>query len=246
MHGSDAHREEKVGEPEQERLCWLKGDLTFETLRQAVVEPAERVWIGAHPPSYATPAYAIKLRYGIEYDRVAIEQLSPGTRGVVLLLLYVAVDLYDQRPLILDQPEENLDPNSVFEELVPHVRAARTRRQVIIVTHNANLVVNTDADQVIIASSMQKPGGLPEIDCESGSLENPTIRGAVCQILRAANEPSSSASVDIGCGGDIVSSRNPKSTNCPLRLRPRCEFRRIVKAPQGRRREIVDRKVAPK
>ena len=62
----------------------------------------------------------IKLRYGIEYDGVAIEQLSPGTRGVVLLLLYLAVDLQDQRPLIVDQPEENLDPNSVFEELVPH------------------------------------------------------------------------------------------------------------------------------
>ena len=54
----------------------------------------------------------IKLRYGIEYDGVAIEQLSPGTRGVVLLLLYLAVDLHDQRPLIVDQPEENLDPNS--------------------------------------------------------------------------------------------------------------------------------------
>jgi hypothetical protein len=125
----------------------------------------------------------IDLRYGIEYDGVAIEQLSPGTRGVVLLLLYLAVDLYDQRPLVVDQPEETLDPNSVFEELVPHFRAARRRRQVIIVTHNANLVVNTDADQVIIAKAVQRPGGLPEIDYESGSLENSAIRGAVCQIL---------------------------------------------------------------
>jgi hypothetical protein len=50
----------------------------------------------------------IRLRYGIEYDGVAIEHLSPGTRGVVLLLLYLAVDLHDQRPLIIDQPEENL------------------------------------------------------------------------------------------------------------------------------------------
>lgn len=57
----------------------------------------------------------IELRYGIEYDGVAIEQLSPGTRVVVLLLLYLAVDLNDQHPLIVDQPEENLDPNSVFE-----------------------------------------------------------------------------------------------------------------------------------
>lgn len=126
----------------------------------------------------------IKLRYGIEYDNVAIEQLSPGTRGVVLLLLYLAVDLQDQRPLIVDQPEENLDPNSVFNELVPHFREVRMRRQVIVVTHNANLVVNTDADQVIIASSVYGAGGgLPEIDYQTGSLENPAIRGAVCEIL---------------------------------------------------------------
>jgi ABC-type lipoprotein export system ATPase subunit len=126
----------------------------------------------------------IKLRYGIEYDGVAIEQLSPGTRGVVLLLLYLAVDLHDQRPLIVDQPEENLDPNSVFEELVPHFRDARKRRQVIIVTHNANLVVNTDADQVIVARSTRGTGaGLPDIDYQAGSLENRKIRELVCQIL---------------------------------------------------------------
>jgi ABC-type lipoprotein export system ATPase subunit len=126
----------------------------------------------------------IKLRYGIEYDGVAIEQLSPGTRGVVLLLLYLAVDQHDLRPLIIDQPEENLDPNSVFEELVPHFRDACKRRQVIIVTHNANLVVNTDADQVIVASSTRGAGaGLPDIDYQSRALENPRIRELVCQIL---------------------------------------------------------------
>ena len=51
-------------------------------------------------------------------------------------------------------------------------------------THNANLVVNTDADQVIIANSSRDSGsGLPTIGYQSGGLENPTIRGAVCQIL---------------------------------------------------------------
>src|SRR6266852_7973468 len=106
----------------------------------------------------------IAIQYGIQYEGVAIEQLSPGTRGIVLLLLYLAVDLKDARPLIVDQPEENLDPNSVFEELVPHFREARKRRQVIIVTHNANLVVNTDADQVIIADAVRmSPNALPQI-----------------------------------------------------------------------------------
>jgi len=126
----------------------------------------------------------ITVEYGIEYDGVAVEQLSPGTRGIVLLLLYLAVDRQDRRPLLVDQPEENLDPHSVFTELVPHFREARKRRQVIIVTHNANLVVNTDADQVVVAESRQTgSGGLPEISYRSGGLENANIRADVCKLL---------------------------------------------------------------
>lgn len=126
----------------------------------------------------------LEITYGIEYEGVAIEQLSPGTRGIVLLLLYLAIDRQDRRPLLIDQPEENLDPKSVFEELVPHFREARKRRQVIIVTHNANLVVNTDVDQLIVATSERtKVGGLPNIYYRCGSLENREIRNLVCQIL---------------------------------------------------------------
>jgi DNA repair exonuclease SbcCD ATPase subunit len=126
----------------------------------------------------------ISIQYALEYDKVEIERLSPGTRGIVLLLLYLAIDKSDRRPLLIDQPEENLDPKSVFDDLVPHFREARKRRQIIIVTHNANLVVNTDADQVIVAScEPSEPGKLPSIDYTSGSLENSSIRVAVCNIL---------------------------------------------------------------
>ena len=52
------------------------------------------------------------------------------------------------------------------------------------VTHNANLVVNTDADQVVIASSQRRvEGGLPIISYASGSLEDPEIWAAVCRLL---------------------------------------------------------------
>ena len=126
----------------------------------------------------------IKVQYGITYDGTPIERLSPGTRGVVLLLLYLAVDTHDMRPLFIDQPEENLDPRSVFTELVPHFRSAKQRRQVVIVTHNANLVVNTDADQIIIATSERtNDRALPSISYASGSIENPEIREAVCRLL---------------------------------------------------------------
>lgn len=126
----------------------------------------------------------ITVNYGVQYESVDIEQLSPGTRGIVLLLLYLAIDRDDDRPLIIDQPEENLDPKSIFDELVERFRKAKQRRQIIIVTHNANLVVNTDADQVIVATcGPHRPGMLPEITYQSGGLENPAIRRLVCEIL---------------------------------------------------------------
>jgi len=126
----------------------------------------------------------IRISYSIEYDGVAIEQLSPGTRGIVLLLLYLAIDAEDDRPLIVDQPEENLDPKSVFDDLVHLFKIASRRRQIIIVTHNANLVVNTDVDQVIVAQcGPHRPGMLPIISYQGGGLEDPAIRQSVCDIL---------------------------------------------------------------
>lgn len=126
----------------------------------------------------------ISVRYEISYDGVDIRMLSPGTRGIVLLLLYLALDDSDDRPLIIDQPEENLDPKSVFDELVALFVAAKAKRQVIIVTHNANLVINTDADQIIVAEAGPHPsGGLPPINYVAGGLEDSAIRKAVCDIL---------------------------------------------------------------
>jgi ABC-type lipoprotein export system ATPase subunit len=131
----------------------------------------------------------ISVRYDILYDGVDIRKLSPGTRGIVLLLLYLALDDADDRPLIIDQPEENLDPKSVFDELVSLFIAAKAKRQVIIVTHNANLVVNTDADQVIVAEAgSHSSGGLPRITYKGGGLENVEIRKAVCDILEGGEQ----------------------------------------------------------
>ena len=126
----------------------------------------------------------IKVHYSIEYEGVSITQLSPGTRGIVLLLLFLALDVEDTRPLIIDQPEENLDPKSVYTELVGLFLEARLRRQIIIITHNANLVVNTDVDQVIVASCTKHGRGTPpEFAYTSGGLEDAVIRGHVCDIL---------------------------------------------------------------
>jgi len=132
----------------------------------------------------------ISVEYGITYGGTDIHKLSPGTRGIVLLLLYLALDDADDRPLIIDQPEENLDPKSVNDELVPLFQNAKLRRQVVMVTHNANLVVNVDADQIIVADVDPNAGvGLPSISYTSGGLDEAATRAAVCRILEGG-EPA--------------------------------------------------------
>lgn len=131
----------------------------------------------------------ISIKYEMTYEGIDLRNLSPGTRGIVLLLLYLALDELDERPLIIDQPEENLDPKSVFTELVSLFKSAKSKRQVIIVTHNANLVVNTNADQIIVAECSAREGvGLPVIAYEAGGLEDESIRKQVCDILEGGVE----------------------------------------------------------
>lgn len=131
----------------------------------------------------------INVTYNLEYDGLNVERLSPGSRGIVLLLLYLAVDQSETDPLIIDQPEENLDPKSVYSELVKLFQTASERRQIIMVTHNANLVVNTDVDQVIVAScDSLEEGKLPRLSYIAGGLEDPGIRQAVCDVLEGGAE----------------------------------------------------------
>ncbi|MDQ7067548.1 MAG: hypothetical protein Q9M40_06025 [Sulfurimonas sp.] len=76
------------------------------------------------------------------------EQLSPGERGALVIIFYLLIDKGDI-PLIIDQPEDNLDNESVFEYLVPYIKQAKQNRQIIIVTHNPNIAVVSDAEQII-------------------------------------------------------------------------------------------------
>jgi ABC-type lipoprotein export system ATPase subunit len=90
----------------------------------------------------------LDCRFGLTDNGMPLIRLSPGQRGLILLLFYLLVDRSDS-PLLIDQPEENLDNDAVRRLLVPALKKARTRRQIIIVTHNANLAVVGDADQIL-------------------------------------------------------------------------------------------------
>lgn len=126
----------------------------------------------------------ITLAYGLRYHGTEIEKLSPGTKGIVLLILYLAMDTEDSRPLLVDQPEENLDNESVYSLLSAYFRKAKQRRQVIIITHNPNLVVNTDSEQVIVATASRSKRVFPEFSYDGGALEDVKgVRRKVCRIL---------------------------------------------------------------
>jgi predicted ATPase len=87
-------------------------------------------------------------------------------------------------PIIIDQPEDHLDNDFIYSDLVATIRGAKEKRQVIIVTHDANLVVNGDSEQVIVAKYQNG-----QIDHQiNGSLENPDIRLRVAKILEGGDE----------------------------------------------------------
>lgn len=109
-----------------------------------------------------------------------VGQLSPGEKGALLLVFYLLVDKGDI-PLLIDQPEGNLDNETIVDLLVPCIKEAKKRRQIIIVTHNPNLAVVCDADQVIWASLDKARDYRVKYDC--GALENPVINKKVVDIL---------------------------------------------------------------
>jgi len=114
-----------------------------------------------------------KVAYNIKYQGTSLELLSPGKKGVVLLLMYLVLDTEGTIPLIIDQPEENLDNKSVFPSLVDYFRKIKRRRQVLVITHNPNLVLNTDAEQIIVANFDAVPSFQPSrISYISGAIEN--------------------------------------------------------------------------
>ncbi len=93
----------------------------------------------------------LESRYALTLGGRELRHLSAGEKGLLLLVFYLLLQKSDS-PLIVDQPEENLDNQTVYEYLVPCLDDARTRRQIVLVTHNPNLAVACDADQLVFAT----------------------------------------------------------------------------------------------
>jgi ABC-type cobalamin/Fe3+-siderophores transport system ATPase subunit len=102
-----------------------------------------------------------------------------------MLVFYLLVDKEDI-PIVIDQPEENLDNQTIYKILVKCIKKAKERRQVIMVTHNPNLAVVCDAEQIVYASCDKAAS---KFQYEAGSIELSDIKDRVVQILEGT-EPA--------------------------------------------------------
>jgi ABC-type lipoprotein export system ATPase subunit len=122
----------------------------------------------------------IEPQFRLQLGTKQLRELSPGERGAILLIFYLFLDI-DNKPLVIDQPEENLDNESIYYYLVHFIKKAKQKRQIILITHNPNLAVVCDAEQIIhMAIDKQN---LNKVSFVSGAIENPEIAKRVVNIL---------------------------------------------------------------
>ena len=152
-------------------------------------DPPEAVVLADSLKQGAAVEQVYDLIYGLEYlgplfdlalNGKSLKQLSPGERGILLLVFYLVVDRGDE-PLIIDQPEGNLNNQSIVKHLVPVFQAAKERRQIVIVTHNPNIAVVCDAEQIVHCEMDQD--GSYRLHYTTGALENPKFNDLSLDLL---------------------------------------------------------------
>ncbi|MDE1970167.1 MAG: hypothetical protein KGI50_01130 [Patescibacteria group bacterium] len=146
------------------------------------------------------------LDFRIFYKNDSLDKMSPGKKGLVLLQLLINLS-NEEWPILLDQPEDDLDNRSVYDDLVDFLKKKKLQRQIIIVTHNPNLVVGADSEETIVANQAGQEIGRDNkkyrFEYVSGALENTFefnaeqepailyrkgIRQHVCEILEGGKE----------------------------------------------------------
>ena len=146
------------------------------------------------------------LDFKISYKGDSLDKMSPGKKGLVLLRLLIDLN-NEEWPILLDQPEDDLDNRSVYQDLVSFIKNKKKTRQIIIVTHNPNLAVGADSEEVIVANQEGQEIGREnkkyKFEYVSGALENSFelpeteqnaillrkgIRQHVCEVLEGGKE----------------------------------------------------------
>ena len=153
--------------------------------------PATAVRLSELPPSVAraceecdTPdqvTVEINLGGGGVENWTSVQMVSPGQRATALLALAL---VSGRSPLIIDQPEDDLDNRYIYDEVVKVLRAVCKTRQVIVATHNANVAVLGDAELVLALDADSGQGRVLAL----GGLESPGVAEATRRILEGGDE----------------------------------------------------------
>jgi ABC-type thiamine transport system ATPase subunit len=144
------------------------------------------------------------ISYDLTYQNDTFNKMSDGKKAFVILKLLLEFS-QKECPILIDQPEDSLDNRAIYNELVTYLNKKKKNRQIILVTHNANIVVNADAEEVIVANQHGEDsknqdsikfqyitGSLentkPKDDSINIVLESQGIREHVCEILEGGTE----------------------------------------------------------
>ena len=147
------------------------------TFRESLTRARRRVLASLRCPD----RYFLELRMDDgSYRR--LDELSGGQRVSVLLSLLLETE--DSRPLVIDQPEDELDNRFLFETVLPAFKKLKGRRQLIVATHDANIVVNGDADMVVQLEATARRG---RVAC-SGAIEESAVRDAIVRTVDGGEE----------------------------------------------------------
>ena len=183
---------DKAGKSKDITLDVLKGWINS-SLEEFLTNPALKDKAGFLEYLFTKWDEFVSVNAIVKLDDVAIPKLSIGQRGTLLLKIYLSSASVKQI-FIIDQPEDNLDNQFIMHELVPLIRKIKKSRQIIMSTHNANLVVNSDAEQVVVARLY------PNDDYISGGIEDPRINKDIKEILEGGEEAFRSRENKYGMG----------------------------------------------
>ena len=131
------------------------------------------------------PEDGLQVRYRRAGDDrfVPIEHGSPGQKSAAILAFLLS---HGDEPIVLDQPEDDLDNHLIYDLIVRQIRAGKQDRQIVLATHNPNVVVNGDAEMVI--SMDQRSGQCVVVDAGSGCLQDPGVRGEICRVMEGGRQ----------------------------------------------------------
>lgn len=123
--------------------------------------------------------------YMVTYQNDEFQDMSQGKKSFVILKLLLEFS-DDKKPVLIDQPEDSLDNRAIYYELRNYLLSTKNNRQIIVVTHNPNIVVGSDTENIIVAhqqSNLEKNINGKKFQYINGSLENTHARNELCEFI---------------------------------------------------------------